>query len=63
MQFYIPSISNTNFHGRIDCVMIDENVIMSLSYYNELLEQINSFLQLFGTCHFREVDVSYGEFP
>ena len=39
MQFYNPSISNTNFHGRIDCVMmIDENVIMSLSYYNELLE-------------------------
>ena len=41
MEFYFPSISNTNFHGRIDridCVMIDENVIMSLSYYNELLE-------------------------
>ena len=45
MQFYIPSISNTNFHGRIDridCVMIDENVMLSLkpyknSYNNELL--------------------------
>ena len=37
MQFYIPSISNTNFHGRIDridCVMIDENVILSLRPYN-----------------------------